>query len=107
MLRLLRSALLMASIATAITASQDQPAADQLIFGKQGGTADIKSFDKPALSDLLTIEPSVSVFYDYVRQSETLVSQATAPCDIAAARSPNIRTYVDRCCFRLIPRSSD
>lgn len=73
MLRLLRGAFLMASIAAGVAVSKEQVAADQLVFAGQGDSADIKSFEKPALSDLLTIEPSVSVFYDYVRQSETLV----------------------------------
>lgn len=59
----------------AMVNSQEINAAEQLVFGNErADTNDFKSFEKPALSDLLTIESSLSVFYDYVRQSETLVS---------------------------------
>ncbi|KAK9900671.1 hypothetical protein P389DRAFT_192924 [Cystobasidium minutum MCA 4210] len=58
--------------------SQEINAAEQLVFGNErADTNDFKSFEKPALSDLLTIESSLSVFYDYVRQSETLVKRLT------------------------------
>lgn len=56
-------------------AQMDNSAAEQLIFGNNQGAqpAEIKTFDKPAVSDLLTIDHSLSVFYDYVRQSGPLV----------------------------------
>lgn len=75
MLQILRSAFIMACAAAAVVAGNQHESTDQLIFGKDGDSVEIKTFDKPALSDLLTIDPSISVFYDYVRQSETLVSQ--------------------------------
>lgn len=84
MLRVLRSAFVMASIAAAATAAAagEQLGGEQLVFGRPGESVDIKTFDKPALSDLLTIDPSISMFYDYVRQSETLVS-TIAPLRLA------------------------
>jgi hypothetical protein len=70
------SALLLATVGIGAMASQqDIPAPEQLVFGGgPGGSASIKAFDKPALSDLLTIDHSLSVFYDYLRQSQSLVS---------------------------------
>jgi hypothetical protein len=70
------SALLLATVGIGAMASkQDIPAAEQLVFGGgQDGSANVQAFDKPALSDLLTIDHSLSVFYDYLRQSQSLVS---------------------------------
>lgn len=76
MLRLVLFVSVMASIVTGVVASGSSNSAAQRIFGTQSDIAEVKTFDKPALTDLLTIEPAVSVFYDYVRQSENIVSFA-------------------------------
>lgn len=105
MLNALRPLLVAATFALGVMASSqhDNPV-EQLIFGSEGGRGgekvDIKTFDKPALSDLLTIDSSLSVFYDYLRQSETLVCFSRLRSCFAALRRENV-ALMTFACFQL------
>ena len=65
--------------AAAFTAVQ---ASEQVVF-REGGSIEAKeafemaSNDKPSLGDLMTVDRSLSIFYDYLRQSSSLVSAST------------------------------
>ena len=78
--QLLRLVLPFAAAFSAVKASE------QLVF-REGGSVEGKeafempSNERPSLGDLLTVDRSLSIFYDYLRQSSSLVSKATqTPC---------------------------
>lgn len=103
MLRVLKSIFIAATLGLGAMAASQQVPADQLIFGNEGDNdIEVKAFDKPALSDLLTVEPRLSVFYDYLRQSETLVRLfALVDIDVVASlESSLIRMSADLSTYR-------
>lgn len=102
MLRVLKSIFIAATLGLGAIAASQQVPADQLIFGNEGdNNIEVKAFDKPALSDLLTVEPRLSVFYDYLRQSETLVRLfALVDIDVATLKSSLIRMSADLSTYR-------
>lgn len=62
-----------------VTLALQKDSGSQMVFRPEKNTEsfDVKANDRPSLSDLLTVDRSLSLFYSYLRESTGLVSSGT------------------------------